>query len=273
MLRPTSLLLPALCAFLLIGLPACGDDDGGGGGDGDATGSDAGDGSTGGDGGGGGDLAGCVEGGPQCNNCVDDDGDDLIDGQDPECTGPQDEREDSFATGIPGDNVDPVSQDCFFDGNSGEGDDGCFRPTCCLTEGLSETCPPPGPPPNDCSVTQQCIDYCAPLTPPGCDCFGCCTVCNDDGCVDIASGLAGDGCTAENLDDEEACPRCVKATDCTGGDCQGEDCILCPGETEDDLPDTCEGNECPNGGSPCGDNGDCAEGDYCSNGCCIATVE
>lgn len=212
--------------------------------------------------------AGCDPLGAQCNNCIDDDGDGHVDGADPECTGSDDNREDSFATGQPGDNVDPVLQDCFFDGNSGEGDDGCFRPTCCLTEGPGNGCPPPGPPPNDCTVSQQCIDFCAPLTPPGCDCFGCCTVCDDTSCVDVATGLASSSCTAETLQDTTACPRCVKSTDCNS-ECDPANCILCPGQTEDDLPDSCQGQACPEGTSACDANGNCGANQYCSNGCCI----
>jgi hypothetical protein len=240
---------------------ACGGDKAGGDGGGDG-------GNTTGDGNHNNPPAGCVPGGPQCNNCVDDDGDGLIDGADPECTGPSDQREDSFATGIPGDNVDPVFQDCFFDGNSGEGDDGCFRPTCCLTDGPGDGCPPPGPPPNDCTVSQQCIDTCGPLTPPGCDCFGCCTVCDDTTCVDIATGLASSSCNADNLADTTACPRCVKATDCSS-ECDPDNCILCPGQTQDDLPAHCQGQTCPEGVSPCDANGNCGTNQYCSNGCCI----
>src|SRR5689334_2847679 len=52
--------------------------------------------------------------GPQCSNCKDDDGDGKVDGDDPQCTGPLDNDEASFATGIPGDNIDAVDQDCFF---------------------------------------------------------------------------------------------------------------------------------------------------------------
>ena len=48
-----------------------------------------------------------------------------VDYNDPECVGPLDNDESSFATGIPGDNIDACKQDCFFDGNSGMGDDGC----------------------------------------------------------------------------------------------------------------------------------------------------
>ncbi len=61
----------------------------------------------------------------QCNNGVDDDGDGTVDGFDIECTGAIDDDEGSFATGIPGDNRDPKWQYCFFDGNSGHGDDRC----------------------------------------------------------------------------------------------------------------------------------------------------
>src|SRR5687767_8202688 len=56
---------------------------------------------------------------PQCSDCSDNDGDGRIDGFDPECSGPLDRLEDSFATGIPGDNMDSTYQDCFFDGDSG----------------------------------------------------------------------------------------------------------------------------------------------------------
>jgi hypothetical protein len=61
-------------------------------------------------------------GGPcGCSDGIDNDGDGTIDGFDLECTGPADNDEGTFATGISGDNVDPKWQDCFFDGNSGGG--------------------------------------------------------------------------------------------------------------------------------------------------------
>src|SRR5262245_10911807 len=47
----------------------------------------------------------CGSAGCACSNGIDDDGDGLVDGFDPECTGPLDNDEGSFATGIPGDNV------------------------------------------------------------------------------------------------------------------------------------------------------------------------
>jgi len=64
-------------------------------------------------------------GAPQCSDCKDNDGDGKIDGFDIQCTGPLDNDEATFATGIPGDNKDAVMQDCFFDGDSGAGNDGC----------------------------------------------------------------------------------------------------------------------------------------------------
>lgn len=213
----------------------------------------------------------------QCSDGVDNDGDDLIDGFDPECVSPLDDREDSFATGIPGDNIDSIKQDCFFDGDSGHGNDGCLMHTCCLLEG---ECPAELRPdqfdPEDCAPSQDCIDFCAPLTPPGCDCFGCCTVCNDDGCFDVLTNPAvAPDCDQDTVADPEACPRCTKVDECgPGGDpCTDLECNLCPGQTPDDLPPECEGNECPGGATPCTGDGDCASGQYCSVGCCINVVE
>lgn len=178
--------------------------------------------------GGGGGLAGTAgTGTAACNNGKDDDGDGLIDGFDPECTGPFDDDEGTFATGIPGDNRDPKWQDCFFDGNSGAGDDDCRYATGCLTGELPQT-------DNNCKLTDACVKFCAPLTQNGCDCFGCCTVQTADGTtVDIAENAS---CSLANLDDTKACPRCVKNTQC-GNTC-GE-CELCPGKTVADLPASC----------------------------------
>ena len=86
-----------------------------------------------------------------CANGIDDDGDGLIDGFDPECTGAADNDEGTFATGIPGDNRDPVWQDCFFDGNSGAGEDGCRYHTDCLYGDLPADDP-------DCVLSQECVE-------------------------------------------------------------------------------------------------------------------
>jgi hypothetical protein len=220
----------------------------------------------------------CGTGGCICSNGLDDDGDGFIDGFDPECTGATDNDEGTFSTGIPGDNRDPKWQDCFFDGNSGAGDDGCRYSTDCLYGTLPQDDP-------DCELSQMCIDYCRRLTPNGCDCFGCCTVRDANG--DELDVLIGSACSVANIDDENACPRCEKATDCNN-DC-GE-CELCPGKTLEDLPDSCNmvpdggtydggtydgggpGNTCDNGEIVCNAETPCPGELYCSFGCCIEVV-
>lgn len=226
-----------------------------------------------------------------CTNGLDDDDDGLVDGFDPECSGPLDSDEGSFATGIPGDNRDPKWQDCFFDGNSGAGDDGCRYATGCLTGDLPSTH-------KDCSLTQACIDYCRPLTPNGCDCFGCCTVQLADGeQLDI---LTGTSCSLDKATDASACPTCTKSTAC-GNSCGT--CELCPGKTLADLPASCVPDEppvgepdpdpspdpdptpepdptpptpvnsCDGGETRCGpDLPACSSTQYCSLGCCIEFV-
>src|SRR4051812_43315620 len=47
---------------------------------------------------------GCQVNPSQCTDGIDNDGDGLIDGADPECSGPCDNDEGTFSTGIPGDN-------------------------------------------------------------------------------------------------------------------------------------------------------------------------
>ena len=246
---------------------ACGDSGGDGGGNNNGNG----------DGGANGDGVDSGFGGvgtTECSDGIDNDGDGLIDGFDPECTGAADNDEGSFATGIPGDNKDAKKQDCFFDGNSGGGDDGCAYHTCCLLE----ECPADLQvqfDPNECGValTQQCIEFCAPLTPPGCDCFGCCTICNDDGvCRDILINPAvASDCDSDTLLDEEKCPACTPNDECGGNDCTPgvEDCQVCPGEP---LPPGCDGFVC-DGGDSCASDEDCSDTAFCSNGCCISIIE
>ncbi len=206
-----------------------------------------------------------------CNDGIDNDepADGLVDGFDPECTGPYDNDETSFATGIPGDNSDEKWQDCFFDGNSGAGDDGCRYHSGCLTGDLEPTDP-------SCQVTEACVEFCAPRVSNGCDCFGCCEVQSGDASVFIR---IGESCSLENIDDEAACPRCEQSTQCvnTCGECE-----LCPGKTEDDLPASCSnsgtgggsggGYTCEGGVAVCETSSDCAGG-YCQLGCCVPIVK
>ncbi|MEZ4459945.1 MAG: hypothetical protein R3E66_09485 [bacterium] len=218
-----------------------------------------------------------------CSDGIDNDGDGQVDGFDLECTGPYDNDEDSFATGIPGDNKDPFWQDCFFDGNSGSGNDGCRYRTECLTGELPQSDP-------DCQLSQRCIDFCAPYTPNGCDCFGCCEVYPQGANTPIFVQI-GNTCSDEQFDDLNACPRCVQSTQC-GNTCR--ECELCGGKTVADLPASCStggdpdmgggvdmggsdmggggdpGYTCDNGQQVCSATTPCARNDqYCSQGCCI----
>ena len=207
----------------------------------------------------------CPEG-CQCSDGVDNDGDGTIDGADVECTGPYDNDEGSFATGIPGDNRDPVWQDCFYDGNSGAGDDGCRYRSECLTGELPTDDP-------NCSVTEECLEFCRPRTPNGCDCFGCCEVMIDEETtINIQIGA---GCSLENATDESICPRCEQDNECTN---ECGTCELCPGREEADLPNECfdqdagtPGYQCDDG-TRCETNADCSEGFYCSLGCCLVIL-
>ena len=206
----------------------------------------------------------------QCNNCQDDDGDGFTDGEDVHCISSQDNDESSFATGIPGDNIDSAQPDCFFDGDSGAGNDGCDIEQCCLLGDCE-----PG---TDCTVSQECIDFCAPLVPVGCDCFGCCTLCLDDNCKDVLtfpdSTPEWDCNDLNNLDDPLKCPQCTKIDGCDSDcDLADGDCILCPGQDPGDLPADCDmQNQCPDGRQTCSATQACPSLQYCSNGCCIDIV-
>ena len=200
-----------------------------------------------------------------CGDGKDNDGDGLIDLMDTECTGPCDDDESSFATGIPGDNMD-CKQDCFFDGNSGQGDDGCIWSLKCdeANPGANIGCEYTGG--NNCdnmppNQDPDCIEFCLPFVPPGCDCFGCCEV--DDGMggkVNIFLNSHPD-CSLDNID---ACEQCTQSDDCINT-CEEEDCELCFGETE--LPPECDDNMC-DFGDKCKANADCPTDWYCLNQCC-----
>src|SRR5262245_14470936 len=158
-------------------------------------------GATGGTGVGGGTGPGgnCTPGGSQCTDCIDNDNDGWIDSWDVECVGPLDNDEGSFATGLPGDNSDPCKQDCFFDGNSGSGNDGCLWDLSCdpLNPGAPDcpydanqnNCPPP--------PTTACLDFCGDFTPNGCDCFGCCLIALPNQ-MSVTISLATPGCDQEH---------------------------------------------------------------------------
>ena len=187
-----------------------------------------------------------------CSDGVDNDGDQLVDARDPECVGPCDNDEGSFATGISGDNVDGCKQDCFFDGNSGQGE-GCEWNLKCDPQNpganLPKSCPYdpdfkncPGPQP------QRCIDACRPFAPNGCDCFGCCEVFSGGQTFVVYLG-SGPSCTA---DTPQNCAPCTQSSDCVNpcGECE-----LCLGRTVDDLPTHCFSPPSGDGGAGLRDGG------------------
>ena len=259
-----ALLSLGLGFFLVVG---CGSDSGGGNGDGVDSGAGGSDGSPSGSSDGG-PLVGCTPGSTECTDCIDNDGDGRIDGFDVECISAADNDEGSFATGIPGDNQDPNKQDCFFDGNSGRapmGMDDCIYDTCCLLGNCEDGV--------SCAVSQECVDFCAPSAPPCCDCFGCCTICDDQGCVSIVTNLsAAPDCDGESIHDESKCPRCALSPDCASPP-DPDGCLLCPGQDASDLPSTCGGMQaCPEGIASCQGDADCESNEFCSNGCCISQI-
>src|SRR4051794_492406 len=86
----------------------------------------------------------CQGKGYLCGNCDDDDGDHLTDSDDPDCTGPCDNTEDSYFGGIPGQNNAPCREDCYFDQDTGSGNDQCFWSHECDPLSVAPDYPPSG---------------------------------------------------------------------------------------------------------------------------------
>jgi hypothetical protein len=236
----------------------------------------------------------------QCGDCIDNDGDGLIDDQDPNCLGPCDNNEAGFDLQIDGAPLAPCNRDCYYDKDSGWGNDNCRWP---------RQCDPLNPVPrcenHNCNYTEDynseennplCHEVCGPLTPAGCDCFGCCDIRTDanpeeENWIFIGSeDASGDGSChmdAAKAGDHDACRPCTPVEACANP-CESE-CQLCLGRTVDDLPDHCFGDpgdpvdggtttdggtgddRCGGNEQPCGLPGDdpCPEHHFCLTGCCI----
>jgi hypothetical protein len=282
--------------------------DGGGGGTTDGGGGGTTDGGGGGttDGGGGGTtdggtgvcaVASCGGKTYACGNCLDDDGDGKIDSQDTDCLGPCHNRENSFDLGISGGGHGNCgSIECYYDSDTGRGNDGCQYDLRCDPLKPDPTCNPPAPTGTNCSGPQpaSCGTVCGPLTPNGCDCFGCCTVTLPGGgtrdiflgseAANKAAGISAPACTLANAANTTACRACTPNPSCFKG-CGT--CQLCLGKTE--LPPECTPStptdggtaptlpdggtivRCPGGEQACGLPTDpaCPSNAYCITGCCI----
>lgn len=198
----------------------------------------------------------CVNQTYQCGDTLDNDGDGLIDSQDPDCLGPCDNTEDGYYGGIPGQPGPPCEVDCYWDSNSGSGDDDCYWSHQCDP---NEAMPPGHPEPqNKCpynldanlsgtplgcsdlysAQSNVCASVCGPLTPNGCDCFGCCELPAGSGkyvwlgSEDEATGMGS--CFADVIDDPTKCEPCEPVAGCLN-DC--DTCELCIGK--DTLPPEC----------------------------------
>lgn len=217
-----------------------------------------------------------------CGNCIDDDGDCGVDSLDSDCWGPCHNNESGWSGEVPGQQNQSECNvmDCYFDQNSGGGNDECYwshscdplEPTGC-TYNPNTNIPGTG---QSCAELQMmqdpiCIDYCAPLVPNGCDCFGCCQVETALGLENVYLGTYDDGgvgtCNLDVVDDPVLCNRCTQVDACLN---TCEMCELCLGQQE--LPPGCdEGQDCPEGLQACGLPGQdpCPMGQACVTGCCV----
>ncbi len=207
-----------------------------------------------------------------CADCLDNDGDGKNDADDPDCLGPCHNNESGFDLLIPGAGNPPCKRDCYFDKDSGAGNDDCdWDIRCDPKEPQGALCPYEDPPKLTCPDPQSttCHDVCGPLTPNGCDCFGCCELPAGTGkFVFIGSTDDADTgtCTLDAVDDEAKCHPCTPLPDCLNG-C--DKCELCLGKTT--LPPECLPDEqCPEELQACGLVGQapCPAGAYCITGCC-----
>jgi hypothetical protein len=238
-----------------------------------------------------------------CGDTVDNDMDGEIDMADPDCTGPCDNTEDSYLIGIPGSEGPGCIVDCYWDNDSGSGNDECCWSHECDP---NEVAPDYYPEPDNgvaceydmnanpsCSSDgcaelfmtqhQDCYDICGPLTPNGCDCFGCCEFPpNSDNFVWLGSrGASGEGtCTQAELMDPTECHPCLPVDACMN-DCGP--CEYCFGKTE--LPPECFDPDGGDGPQECPEdfpiecdpqNPVCPMTDYCQStgcfclqGCCV----
>jgi hypothetical protein len=226
-----------------------------------------------------------------CGDLADNDGDGLIDSQDPDCLGPCDNTENSYYGGIPGQPGPHCWTDCYFDQDSGDGNDHCLWNHKCDPHEVAPgyypesengaTCaynPNANTPGTNATCDQmynmqsnECLSYCGPLTPNGCDCFGCCELPAGTGkYVWLGSEIKGVGtCDAASVGDPTKCQPCLPVQACLN---TCDHCEICVGKPT--LPPDCTPDggdpQCPPGIQACGLPGQqpCPVNTYCITGCC-----
>jgi hypothetical protein len=224
----------------------------------------------------------------ECGDCLDNDGDCKIDSNDPECLGACQNNESGFKGDIPGQNSAPCKADCYFDNDTGSGNDDCYWTHECDPHEVASAYDPEGlkckydpnaksPGSNgscaDHFATQSatCHSICDPLTPNGCDCFGCCSIPGAPTTVYLGSEDSGGNgtCTLANVGDPTKCRPCLQVQACSN---PCDHCELCVGKPT--LPPDCTVQQCPTGIQHCGllTDPDCRDGEYCVTGCCQKTL-
>lgn len=169
-----------------------------------------------------------------CGDCLDNDADERVDLEDPECLSPCDDLENVFGGGVVGPKDGNCESDCAFDGDNGSGNDDCHLSSRCDPLSIAPDFMPSGD--SKCeydpqtivagtlltcsdllkSQSEHCQEVCLPLTPVGCDCFGCCNLpLGSDAWVWIDS-RANDAytCDTASLGDAHLCRRCTPAPSC-----------------------------------------------------------
>jgi hypothetical protein len=221
----------------------------------------------------------------ECGDCVDNDTDCGIDtGGDPQCLGPCQNNEAGYFGDIPGQNSAPCKQDCYWDGDTGAGNDDCNWNHKCDPFEVAPNYYPEGqqceydpafsfPGNKSCGFyfaaqSPMCQSVCGPITPNGCDCFGCCQVPGANTPIWVGSlDENGDpSCTTQGLNDPTLCHPCTMVPGCTN---TCDNCEICFGKPT--LPPECLCQQCaPNQqmcGPPCGTP--CPPGEFCNSGCCV----
>ncbi len=209
----------------------------------------------------------------ECGDLVDNDQDGDIDYQDADCLGPCDDTEDSYFGGISGQAGPNCKVDCYFDQDSGAGNDDCHWDHRCDPLSVDPTFYPEPWNGDACAYegdgyqvnsgedgtcgflyenqSDDCIDYCAPLVPNGCDCFGCCELPAGGGnFVWLGSEGVDDQnptvCTEAEVGNPAVCHPCTPVQDECYNAC--ELCEVCIGKPV--PPPECFGGE--GGGDPSG---------------------
>ncbi|HEY6560827.1 MAG TPA: hypothetical protein VI072_26300 [Polyangiaceae bacterium] len=223
----------------------------------------------------------------QCGDCHDNDADELKDAADPECLGACDNTEDSFHDGRTDQTGTRCRQDCYFDRDTGAGNDDCHWTHQCDPKSVADAYPPSGD--AECaydanaripgvlgtcvdhasSQSQTCKDICGPLTPNGCDCFGCCELPAGSGRhVYLGSSRDGRGsCDPSVVGDPERCRPCTYVPDCYN---PCTECEFCVGRGAPAPTCTNGGSRCPPGVVACDLSAGiaCDARHYCVTGCC-----